>query len=123
MGTKVGLALQKGSTVSEKIRILTWLPSSLTKTEISSLFPDITIYMIEKAKSLLQEKGVYSEPEAYTDHPIDESTEKIVMESPLLKLMAMLFHVMLFVYIFLIRLFRIFEHCIQSTVQLRARLI
>ena len=75
-----GLALQKCSTVSEKIKILTLLPSSLTKNEISSLFPDITIYMIEKAKNHAQEKGVYSEPEVYTGDPIDERTEKIVME-------------------------------------------
>ena len=76
----VGLALQKYSTVSEKIKILTLLPSSLTKNEILSLFPDITMYMIERAKSLVQEKGVYSEPKAYTDHLIDEKTEQIVME-------------------------------------------
>ena len=38
------------------------------------------MYMIEKAKNLAQEKGVYSEQEVYTDHPIDERTEKIVME-------------------------------------------
>ena len=76
----LGLALQKCSTVSEKIKILTLLPSSLTRNEISSLFPDITIYMIEWAKNLAQEKGVYSEPEAYTGHPIDERAEKIVME-------------------------------------------
>ena len=38
------------------------------------------MYMIEKAKNLAQEKGVYSEPEVYTGHPIDERTEKIVME-------------------------------------------
>ena len=36
--------------------------------------------MIERANSLVQEKGVYSEPEAYTGHPIDESTKKIVIE-------------------------------------------
>ena len=75
----VGLALQKCYTVSEKIKILTLLPSSLTKNETSSLFPDITIYMIERAKSLVQEKGVYSEIEAYTGHPIDEKTEKVVI--------------------------------------------
>ena len=76
----IGLVLQKCSTVSEKIKILTLLPSSLTKNEISYLFPDITMYMIEKAKNLAQEKGLYSEPEVYTGHPIDERTEKIVME-------------------------------------------
>ena len=38
------------------------------------------MYMIEKAKNVAQEKGVYSEPEVYTGHPIDERTEKIVME-------------------------------------------
>ena len=76
----VGLALQKCSTVSEKIKIVTLLPSSLTKNEILSLFPDIIMYMTEKAKSLAKEKGVYSEPEAYTGHPIDERTEQIVME-------------------------------------------
>ena len=38
------------------------------------------MYMIERAKSLAQEKVVYSESEAYTGHPIDERTEKIVME-------------------------------------------
>ena len=38
------------------------------------------MYMIEKAKNLAQEKGVYSEPEVYTCHPFDERTEKIVME-------------------------------------------
>ena len=36
--------------------------------------------MIEIAKSLVQEKRVYSEPEAYTGHPIDERTENIAME-------------------------------------------
>ena len=36
--------------------------------------------MIEKAKNLAQEKGVYSESEVYTGHPIDERTEKLVME-------------------------------------------
>ena len=69
----------KCSTVSEKIKILTLLLSSLTKNETSSLFPDITIYMIERAKSLVQEKGVYSELEAYTGHPIREKTEKVVI--------------------------------------------
>ena len=48
----LGLALQKCSTVLEKIKILTLLPSSLTKNAISSLFPDITMYMIERAKIL-----------------------------------------------------------------------
>ena len=76
----LGLALQKCSTVSEKIKILTLLLSSLTKNEISSLFLDITMYMIERVKNLAQEKGVYSEPEACTGHPIDERTEIIVME-------------------------------------------
>ena len=36
--------------------------------------------MIERAKSLAQEKGVYSESEAYTGHPIDERTKQIVIE-------------------------------------------
>ena len=36
--------------------------------------------MIERAKRLVQEKEVYLEPEAYTGHPIDESSNKIVME-------------------------------------------
>ena len=76
----LGLAVQKCSTVSEKIKILTLLPSFLTKIEISSLFPDITMYMIARAKNLAQEKGVYSESEAYTGHPFDERTEKFVME-------------------------------------------
>ena len=76
----VGLTLQKCFTVSEKIKILTLLPSSLTKNEILSLLPDITLYMIERAKSLTQEKGVYWKSEAYTGHPIDERTEQIVME-------------------------------------------
>ena len=62
----VGLALQKCSTVSEKIKILTFLPSSLTKNENLSLFADIPMYMIERAKILTQEKGAYSEPEART---------------------------------------------------------
>ena len=52
----VGLALQKCSAVSEKIKILILLPSSLRKNEISSLFTDITIYMIERAKSLAQKR-------------------------------------------------------------------
>ena len=38
------------------------------------------MYMIERAKSVAQEMGVYSEPEAFTGHPIDERTEQIVME-------------------------------------------
>ena len=74
----LGLALQKCSTVSEKIKILTYLPSSLTKNEISSLCPDITMYMIERAKNLAQEKGVYSEPEAYTGHRMMEGPKKLL---------------------------------------------
>ena len=35
--------------------------------------------MIERVKYLAQEKGVYSEPEAYADHPIDEKTENFFM--------------------------------------------
>ena len=80
MGTKYWFSLAKVQKVSEKIKILTLLPSSLTKNEILSLFSDITMYLIEKAKNLAQEKGVYSKPEVYTGHPIDERTEKIVME-------------------------------------------
>ena len=38
------------------------------------------MYMIERAKSLAQEMGLYSEPETYTGHPIDERPEKIVTE-------------------------------------------
>ena len=38
------------------------------------------MYMMERAKNFAQEKGVYSELEAYTGHPIDERTEQIVME-------------------------------------------
>ena len=38
------------------------------------------MYMIEKAKNLTQERGVYSEPEDSTDHPIEESTEEIVVK-------------------------------------------
>ena len=34
----------------------------------------------KRARSLVQEKGDYLESEAYTDHPIDERTEKIVMK-------------------------------------------
>ena len=44
------IALQKCSTVSEKIKMLSWLPPSLTKNEISPLFPDIKIYMIKEQK-------------------------------------------------------------------------
>ena len=48
------------------------------------LHPDfqtyITIYMIERANSLVQEKGVYSELEADTAHPINEKTEEVVTE-------------------------------------------
>ena len=36
--------------------------------------------MIKRAKSLVQEKGVYSELEAYTYHSIDERIEKIAIE-------------------------------------------
>ena len=36
--------------------------------------------MIEKAKSLLQEKGFYSKLEAGAGQPIDEKTEKVVIE-------------------------------------------
>ena len=36
--------------------------------------------MIERAKSVVQGTGVYSEPEAYTDHQFDEKDEKIVIE-------------------------------------------
>ena len=54
------------------------LSLSLTKNEISSLFSDITMYMIERAKNLAQEKEVHSESEAYTGHPIDKRTENVL---------------------------------------------
>ena len=72
MGTKYWFSLAKVFYGIKKIKILTLLPSSLMKNEISSLFSDITMYMIEKAINLAQEKGVYSEPEVYTGHSIDE---------------------------------------------------
>ena len=75
-----GLVLQKCSTVSEKIKILTLLPSSFAKHEILSLFPEITMYMINKSRNLVKEIEIYSEPYAYSGHPIDENMEKIVME-------------------------------------------
>ena len=49
----LGLALQK---LSEKIKILTMLPSSFTKHEILSLLPEITMYMINKSRNLVKEK-------------------------------------------------------------------
>ena len=58
------------------------LPSSLTKNETSSLFPDIYNNVDDRKsekKSLVQEKGVYSELEADTGHPIDKKTEKVVI--------------------------------------------
>ena len=36
--------------------------------------------MINKSRNLVKEKGIYSEPDAYSGHPIDENMEKIVME-------------------------------------------
>ena len=54
--------------------------ATFTKHEILSLFPEITMYMINKSRKLIKEKGIYSEPDAYSGHPIDENMEKIVME-------------------------------------------
>ena len=51
---------KKCSTVSEKIKIMT--------------------FMIERAKSVVPETGVYSKLKAYTGHLIDERTEKVVIE-------------------------------------------
>ena len=56
------------------------LPSSLTRDEILSSFPEIKIHMINKATSLVHAKGIYSKPGAYLDHSIDENTEKVAME-------------------------------------------
>ena len=36
--------------------------------------------MINKSGNLVKDKGIYSEPGAYSGHPIDENMEKIVME-------------------------------------------
>ena len=73
MDTESWSSLAKVSTVSDKIKILTLL-------EILSLFPEITMYMINKSRNLVKEKGIYSEPGAYSGHPIDENMEQIVME-------------------------------------------
>ena len=76
----VGLALQNCSTVSEKIKILTLLPSSLKKNVTSSLFPDIynKIHNRKSEKSCTRKRR-FSELEADTGHPIDKKTEKLVI--------------------------------------------
>ena len=80
MGTTSWLSLQKCSTVSEKIKMLTCDPCPYRKMKLHSYFQTyITIYVVERAKSLVQEKEVYSELEADTGHPIDEKTEKFVI--------------------------------------------
>ena len=53
----IGLALQKCSTVSEKIKILA--TSSFTKHEILSLFLEIKMYMINTSRNLAKEKGIF----------------------------------------------------------------
>ena len=74
----IGLAVQKCSTVSEKIKILTLLLSSVAKNEISSLFPDITMYMIEKANNLAQKREFTGNQKCTQAIPLTKGPKKLL---------------------------------------------
>ena len=54
------IALKNSSSISEKIRLLTLLPKIYTKSQILNYFPDVTAYMINKARKMVKTKGIYS---------------------------------------------------------------
>lgn len=76
----LGVAFKNCCSINEKIRILTLIPSSVSKSKILSTFPEVTVYMIDKARMLVKTKGIYSKPDVYTGHPLDEKSTEIAME-------------------------------------------
>lgn len=77
---KLKLALKNCETYSEKIRLLTIVPDIFSKTEVLSMFPEITIYMIDESRKLKIEKGVFKPRDPYLGHPMSEDDVKIVQE-------------------------------------------
>lgn len=63
-------ALTSVKCYNEKVKLLTLLPGTMSRNEILSTFPVVTKHMVDKARSTIKEKGVYSEPDPYAGHPL-----------------------------------------------------
>lgn len=65
------------SSISEKIRLLSIIPSDYSRESLVNILPDVTVYMINKARSLAKD-GMYKKPDAYTAHPLSAETLLLV---------------------------------------------
>lgn len=74
------MALRNCEKYLEKIRLLTIVPDIFSKTEILSMFPEITIYMVDESRKLKIEKGVFKPCDSYLGHPMSEDDVKIDQE-------------------------------------------
>lgn len=77
---KFRLALQNCKSKSENIRLLTVVPDTYSKNDIVSTFPEVTMYMVNEARKIEKEKGVYHSPDLYSGHSVSEADVKLAME-------------------------------------------
>lgn len=66
------LALRSAASYQERCRLLTLVPTSLSKQDILSLIPEATKHLIDRARKLRAEAGVYARPDPYAGHGLKE---------------------------------------------------
>ncbi|WP_316206584.1 hypothetical protein [Escherichia coli] len=65
------IALDNCSNFLEKVRLLSIIPSDISKDYLLSVLPNVTIYMIDQARSLVNNKKIYKQSENYCGHSLD----------------------------------------------------
>lgn len=65
---------------SEKIKILTLLPSSMSKNDIEKNIPSVTSHMIKMSRKNFKSKGLFSTPDPYCGHALSEDTVNLVQK-------------------------------------------
>lgn len=69
----IAKAYEKCTSQQQRCQLLTLLPDSLSKKEVMNLVPGATKYLIDKARKLKASDGVWSIPDAYTGHSLEEN--------------------------------------------------
>lgn len=71
--SNIRCAYVNSSSIQEKCRILTLLPSGLTKKKVMSLIPEVTTYLLDRSRKLKAENGVWAIADAYQGHPLNKN--------------------------------------------------
>src|SRR5258705_694993 len=61
-------AISAAATKPEKIRLLTLIPQKITKETVLTKFTGVTTFMVDKARKLVKEGGVWCQPDPYVGH-------------------------------------------------------